>query len=103
VKLKTSAKAIEDAASRKRVLAAVETFEQDLTGLLHALAERSQHDEEALASYSATREALIASQESINEQRKRLYGAFIDLHQDLATATTDRQWKAAARELKALT
>jgi len=102
VKLKASAKAIEDAASRKRVLAAVEAFEQDLGGLLHALAERSHHDEGALASYDATREALIASQESINAQRKRLYRAFIDLHQDLATATTDRQWKAAARELKAL-
>lgn len=102
VKLKASAKAIEDPASRKRVLVAIEAFVQNLGELLHALAERNYHDEEVLASYDATREALIASHESINVQRKGLYGAFIDLHQGLATATTDRQWKAAARELRAL-
>lgn len=103
VKLRSGSKAIEDAASRKRVLAAIGVFEQDLEGLFHGLAEEDHQQEEALARYDATREELIAGQEAIDVQRKQLYRAFIDLQQGLATATTDKQWKAASRELKALT
>lgn len=99
---KASKKAIDDPSSRGDVLSAIQEFEQDLVGLLKGLVETNYHDDEVLGRYDASREELIANREPVNAMRARLWYAFVDLHQSLAKATTNKQWKAAAKALKAL-
>ena len=59
-------------------------------------------DHEALGRYDATKKELKAIADEYNDYRKNVYVSFIDLHQTLAEATTDKQWKAASKALKAL-
>lgn len=95
-------KAITDETIQESVITAINTFRKNSTELTEAMSQLDVKDHEAIGRYNATYEELLEVTESINAIRIGFYKSFIDLHQNMAKATTNKQWKAAAKVLKSL-
>ncbi len=95
-------KAIEEQSAQKEVIASINAFRKSSAALVEAMSKMDVRDYEAIGRYEATRKDLLEITEANNELRINLYKAFIDLHQNLAKATSDKQWKAATKALNAL-
>ncbi len=100
--IKASGKAIKEPNAKKLVIASIELFQKDFEEVITAHEKINFQDHEEFGRYDASKEELLTTLSALNKLRKKLYIAFIDLHQSLAKATSDKQWKAATKALNAL-
>lgn len=100
--LKAAEKSIDDQVAMDGLKKAINEFQISSKALRKSMEHMDVKDNEALGRYDATPEELQKIADSNLRLRTDFYSGFINLHQSLASSTSEKQWKAASKALKEL-